>query len=674
MRINKLAIQGFRNHINNAIGLDKLNIFVGRNNSGKSSILAAVEWALTGRNLWTDRAGRGAGDLITKGAKTCQVGLEIAGLGGVVRALPPHTLTVGKSRNIQEAQVAIYHHLGADEQLVQLALNAGAFTSMTPAEQKTFLFALCGISCTAEEIASATVQYLQRTGIPVDQAGEVATRVKALLPRGFGGDPAILEGMEKRAREQRRETKKDLERTRSALAEMELPNLPDGIGLEDKDAVEKQLAELEIEKNKLLKAHGAGQAAEKNMAKCRDRVNKLATELERLNSEKATLEGEMPGQDQPGRLAGELNRLKVRLEQLAGTAAELDRELAALEAANRARRAVVEKLQAFDGRCPLAAELIACRMSGSEVAELVNQLESEIKASMQNNKSLLTSMQNLQAEKRDLQHRINHIEKTIADLDTTRQKLLSLDTAIERTQKELDSAWGEVYTWEETLQKGGANPEEIDRIQERIVQGREILRRLEVAGYGRRQARQLQQDLEMLEKELAITERMVKALGPDGIRQSLLGDRLSGLTSEINKLLAACTEGRYQLTWQVDFTPLITQNGHALPFKLLSKSEQLRVGIAFQAAIAKMTGLSFLAVDEVDMLDQDNRDLLTGSLLEILDQLDQILLFCTVGDVIPQNPGLPGLKMFWVENGVVSEISSGGKRNSLERSESLAAV
>ena len=43
MKINRLAMQNFRNHKDTAIDLDKLNIFVGRNNSGKSSILAAIE-------------------------------------------------------------------------------------------------------------------------------------------------------------------------------------------------------------------------------------------------------------------------------------------------------------------------------------------------------------------------------------------------------------------------------------------------------------------------------------------------------------------------------------------------------------------------------------------------------------------------------------------------------
>ncbi|WP_439950886.1 hypothetical protein [Desulfolucanica intricata] len=441
---------------------------------------------------------------------------------------------------------------------------------MPPAEQKTFLFALCGISCTAEEINSATGQYLRRAGVPEDQAREAATRVQALLPRGFSGDPAILEGMEKRAREQRREVKKDLERTRAALAELELPNLPEGMGLEDKEAVEKQLVELEIEKSELLKAHGAHQAAEQNITKYRGKINELAAEIERLNSNKAGLEREVAGHNRAG-LAGELDRLQERLEQLTGKIAASDRKLAALEAAGRAKHAVVEKLRAFDGRCPLAPEQIACRMSGSEVAELVNQLGSEINAGSEKMNQLRASLQKLQAEKQDMQQRITDLKHTLSGLDTARQELRGLESAIDGAQKELNSAWQEVAAWEEALQKGGANPEEIDRLQERIVQGREILRRLEVAGYGRRQARQLQQDLELLEKELAVTERMVKALGPDGIRKTLLGDRLAGFTREINNLLTACTEGRYQLTWQGDFTPLITRNGRALPLKLLSK-------------------------------------------------------------------------------------------------------
>ena len=50
--------------------------------------------------------------------------------------------------------------------------------------------------------------------------------------------------------------------------------------------------------------------------------------------------------------------------------------------------------------------------------------------------------------------------------------------------------------------------------------------------------------------------------------------------------------------------------------------------------------------------------LLTGTLLGMLGQFDQIMLFCTVGACSPK-PRLPGVKMFWVEDGAVSELGGG---------------
>ena len=90
--------------------------------------------------------------------------------------------------------------------------------------------------------------------------------------------------------------------------------------------------------------------------------------------------------------------------------------------------------------------------------------------------------------------------------------------------------------------------------------------------------------------------------------------------------------------------------------KLLSKSEQLRVGITISEALSAAAGLKFLAIDEADMLEQDNRDLMAGMLLDTAAEFDQVLVFTTVGDVNPDNPGIPGVKLFLVEEGAVREI------------------
>jgi len=134
---------------------------------------------------------------------------------------------------------------------------------------------------------------------------------------------------------------------------------------------------------------------------------------------------------------------------------------------------------------------------------------------------------------------------------------------------------------------------------------------------------------------------------------------LEGFLKQVNDRLRRLTEGTYHihLAPAPEMTLLCCVNGGIfLPLKLLSKSEQLRVGIAINETLSSAVGLKFLAIDEADMLDQENRDLLAEMLLDLAGEFDQVLVFTTVGDIPPQNPNLPGVKMFWVEDGTVHEL------------------
>ncbi len=647
MRINKLAVKNFRNHKNTAIDLDRLNIFIGRNNSGKSSILAAVEWALTGRNMWTDRAGRGVNDLITQGEKTCRVAIDLEGFGGIVREIPPHSLTVGRFQGVQEGQMAVYNHLGtADERLIQLLMNAGAFINMSPAEQKTFLFGLCGISFSPDAVKKAV---LDLTGNE-----EVARRTVDLMPGKMDGSPGIIEGMEKRAREMRKEAKKELERTKAALAEMELPNLPNGIGIEDKEEVAGQLKELEREKDMFLKAIGKTQATEKNKTYLQNKYTSLADEIKHLTEKKKKKLAELTTSDK-AKIAEELTQLKKQREQLNEMFCGFDRATLKLENELAAKLPIIEALNRFDGKCPLAPKLIICRMTSNEMNDLIRKLKAECDLADENMKQIADEKAKLNKHGDKNYSEITQLENVLAGLAKMENEIPFLEMSIERAQKELAEVEEELAGIEEA-KVGEVEPEAVNYLDERIAKGREILRQLDLAEHGRRQAGQLQADLKMLQREVEVLETLTKTLGPDGIRKALFGDQLKNFADQLNNQLNLVTESRYQLTWDGDFTPLVRQDGSLLTLRLLSKSEQFRVGIAFQITIAKLAGLRFLTIDEVDMLDQDNRDLLTGTLIDQVNEFDQIMMFCTIGDMEPQDPGLPGVKMFWVEDGNVKEL------------------
>jgi hypothetical protein len=77
----------------------------------------------------------------------------------------------------------------------------------------------------------------------------------------------------------------------------------------------------------------------------------------------------------------------------------------------------------------------------------------------------------------------------------------------------------------------------------------------------------------------------------------------------------------WTVTFQVD--PWQVQvNGRAVD--TYSRSEQHRIGIALQMAIAQMSGLGFAVVDELDMMTAGNRELMGRVLYN--SKLDQVIV------------------------------------------------
>jgi exonuclease SbcC len=218
--INSISIENFRSHKKTELNLDRINFFAGGNNAGKTSILAAVEWALTGRCMWTDKAGRGAADLVRQGEKYAAVALDVEGLGAVIRSLPPHCLQAGKTSGVNEGQAAIHNYLSTGEDRMRVALNAGAFMAMSQSEQKAFLFNAYGLSWTVERVAADLAAWLIKKGHREEEAGRMAKKARSYYPAGITGGPEIFEAMEKRAKEERKEQKKDKQRYEAALSEM----------------------------------------------------------------------------------------------------------------------------------------------------------------------------------------------------------------------------------------------------------------------------------------------------------------------------------------------------------------------------------------------------------------------------------------------------------------------
>lgn len=140
-----------------------------------------------------------------------------------------------------------------------------------------------------------------------------------------------------------------------------------------------------------------------------------------------------------------------------------------------------------------------------------------------------------------------------------------------------------------------------------------------------------------LEAEVARLETLVALLGPNGARVQALADALGPFEGEINAILAP-------FDWTVGFQVdpwTVTVNGR--PVDTYSRSEQHRIGIALQVAIAEMSGLGFAIVDELDMLDSENRELM-GRVL-YASGLEQVILLSTreLSQPMPDAANIPGM-------------------------------
>lgn len=550
MYITRLQIRSFRNHRNTDIQLDRLNYFLGGNNSGKSSILAAVEYALTGRCAWTDRGGRGAGELVQKGRKTATVALEVAGLGAVVRTIGPHTLSVAGESQVQLAQARIYGALAAEADTISAALHTGSFVHMTPDEQRNFLFTGLGLRWDMETVLGELQDFLAGTGHSPEEIEHLIKMTRPLYPARITAGPEVLEAVEKRLRDLRRDTKRDLQRLTAARQEMVI-RYPEGLSTADLPAVEKQHKELLAQRDRLLaRLADAKQAA--------DRRRELADELARTEAAREAAGRELAALpetapvDAAEILPGDLSAARHEVETYV-------QEVANLEALLGTIRKAIGALQNSDGRCPLAPELIKCSMVPEERSSLLAEL------------------------------------------------------------------CGQAARLEEQLGETTAA---------------------------------LEQDIAALQQEVRHLETLVGAFGSRGMKKGLLERMLQPFTGRVNRNLSQLTGGTYRLTHDDAGRILVYAGGIPLPLPALSTSEQFRVGIAIQEALAHFLGLRFLAIDGADILDQANRDLLTGFLLGLLEggEYEQALVFSTAGDGQPGSPGLPGVKMFQLQNGGVSEL------------------
>ena len=620
MKIQCLELINFRNHSNTFMVFDKVNYIVGNNNSGKSTIKGALQYAITGENEWAV-SGRQSKDLIKHNEREASVEVEIDGLGLVKRIIrgSGNYVELNNSRlPNRELEKEIFDDFKLTNEMINCVILSSKFLEMKPSEQKDFLFRLTGAMLEPGQI----IRFMDK---PSEKAKDV-------VRKRVRGKVSIedLDRVYKTFFDERRLKKRERERLATNLEAM--GEVPSESGV-DISAITKLLEEKTKNREDLMK--------------------KIAVINERINHEKwlkETLEGierkikaidekvdkSIVISDAEEILFGyvtEANSLEKGIEKCRAIFNTLNGQTKSL-------KAMLPKLTTT--QCPLSEKLVCKTDKSSLIEDLKSQIkgnEDEMKKQQEKESALQNQLEDINKKKDNLKLQID-LAAQLEDLQRNREEIVKALESVKIDDKSLLTKEIEKYEVE------------IKELEEKRQAYNDWVR-------AKKSYEDLKKELEQATEEVEIYEYLVAEFSPKGVKQRILEKIIEPIQKHCNKTLSILTDGLYKLEFSFDgeFDILIENKNGKVSHKLLSSSEKQRIGIVIQDAINNLTNANLLFVDDAEMLDDDNFQLLEDLITKLKDKYDSIFVIATTGDESKMaSLKKEDSKVFLVADGAVREI------------------
>jgi len=542
-----------------------INVIIGENEAGKSSIRDAIQWYFTGqaRGLKTQQE---QAALIRDGGKAAEVSLTFAdGRTGTRRKTPKSPSTFSGPEDLGPT---IWPGILCDPFI---------FLDWPEAQRRELLFQVIpGLNPASAEIA-------KRLFVLCDEEDSVPFRKLTLdlgeIAATKGFKTAETEAITKRreAKRLRDEFQVEEPADRATIGETDyiLPDISEA-------EVQKGLVKLRAERDKLLSKRG--------------KVEGEIEKLPELESELAAMEENLPEPPDPEEIAKLDKALKVNRPILE----KLITENKALEA-GKADQVWPAMCPVFSGAglvCPKAGTIAVPGTPSPDPAK-VETLKADLKEQQEEVATLETELKAAQ----DRQVDFDLFQAAHQELSAKVEKL-KLQKANSEATAALDNS--------------------IASLDARLARGQDLL--YSVSDFWRRktEAEKSQEKIGQVEAEVTLYDTLAKALAPDGLPSRLIAEALGPVNDLLGVASVHLFPGRsLALTEGLD----IELSGS--PYATLSKSAKFRVGVAFQYVLAKLAEARLLIIDEADLLDPSNRTALINFLLEIQPDFDTIIIFAT---------------------------------------------
>ena len=155
--------------------------------------------------------------------------------------------------------------------------------------------------------------------------------------------------------------------------------------------------------------------------------------------------------------------------------------------------------------------------------------------------------------------------------------------------------------------------------------------------------------------ELRAWDLIASALSPEGIPNEMLSDALNPINERIAASIKTLNDFSRGFPTEIIIRDDMTIEEDDNLYNLSSKSTKLLIDSIIAESISHVSGIKFLVIDEVDLLDIPSRSAFLHwlcSLVEIGD-LDSAIIFATLKKI---PAGLPdAIKSYWLQDGVITE-------------------
>lgn len=631
MRVTKIRLQNYRNHVDTTLDLGDSRFIVvrGRNAAGKTTIGEAISVNTTSTTVSLGTQGNDFVSKIKQGEKKAVITCEIQG---------QHLLRNVVTLNINTSGRTTSTECVDDPENNKVVTGFRNFLS----DRKNALLVACNTEFFPSLDQKGKTNLLAKLVLPAhhDFPADKIEATNSLLdtPINFCGEPFDVIASAHKQLYKVRET------VNRQVKEFVIPDALPLVKGVDSASLQNELVSV--------------RAKRQTLSTDRDKAVQAANEVE---VKRGRLQAKIDGLQ---------DKLREEKEELAGA------ELSILLPEQ------IEDLKVIAAKAEVLAQLNLQRSSHVGGIKIANEQIDRLTGITENGATCPTCDQTIDSEKiaslvAELKQEIASVKKDIEAIDEKIKAIGGVQEAI-NSIKEHEDAVKEKAEIEasliKTVKEGKETRAALNALGEKedatlpfndpltILQTQEdkIVEQLRPVIAAEERAKEIEKltaQLTKLQKKALTLDTLVKYFDKDGIKADLIKKYIGGFESKVNYVLDAWG---YKTSLSPDLSgfDVTTSMGYVGPVKELSGAEEHEFKAAFQCAVSIAAGINLVVIDEVEELGIDIRQNLFTKVYGLIQsgKLEQAIFIEFSLDKTLPNPQAPGSKYYYVTDGTVEEL------------------